>query len=179
MTQILPEQTNQYYEQFRGTGFPNGQNTMGVMSDCVIQYQLSSAQILAINTTPVVIVPNPITSLLGNLVPPNGYLFVPEMVTAEYIFGGTAYTANGTNPALVIQYTGQATTLLSILGTGLLTAAVNTQVTIPQSAAGNLALSASANLGFQVNIGGTVSPSFTLGNGTCVLTLLYNIVCLF
>src|SRR5882724_383055 len=120
MSQVLPEQLNQLWEQFALSGWPNG-TIEGTVPRLGVTYQLSSAQLLALQTTAVLLVPPPITSGLGNLVPPAGYAFVPTSLRAEYVFptAGTAYTIGNADNAFQIEYVGKTTALLSMTVTGL------------------------------------------------------------
>lgn len=176
---ISPETTNQNFAQFDFSGFPNGINNMGLASDCAVTYLLTSAQLLALQTTAVQLVAPPVTSGLGNLVPPGGFLYVPSALTAQYKFGGTAYTIGNANNAFQIEYTGQATALLSLLATGLVDQAVGKVATNVESATGAIiSATAAANLGLEVKLTGT-TPALTLGNGTLYLNLLYNVIALY
>lgn len=176
---VSPEVLAPYWEQFQFSGIPNGSAQMGIASDCAVVYQLTSAQLLALNTTAVQLVTAPITAGLPSyLVPPRGYLYVPTTLTLEYLFGGTAYTIGGTSPVIQIEYTGKAVNLISVSPTGLVDQAANTQTTNLAPATGAIAsLANSANLGLEVKLGGT-TPTLTLGNGTVNLYMLYNVYAL-
>jgi hypothetical protein len=101
-------------------------------------------------------------------------LYVPTGLTAEYVFGGTAYTIAGTTPVIQIEYTGKAVNLLSISPTGLVDQAVNTAGSTFAATSPLVALTNAANLGLEVKLGGT-SPLLTLGNGTLTLHVVYNV----
>lgn len=176
---ISVETQNQWWEQFQFSTITNGASNMGVPSDCAVVYQFTSAQLLALNTTAVQIVAPPITTGLGNLIPPGGYIYVPTTMTCQYKFGGTAYTIGGTTPVIQVEYTGQATALISMTPTGLLDQAVGKVATNVVATTGPiLTTTAGANLGLEVKLGGT-TPTLTLGNGTMNLFLLYNVYALY
>ena len=180
MSQIVPEALNQFWEQFNLTGYPNG-TIEGTIPRCGVTYQLSSAQLLALQTTAVLLVPPPITpSGLGNLVPPAGYAYIPTSLRAEYVFKTTAYTIANADNALQIEYVGKTTALLSILATGLVDQTASTITLAPATPTPNLqiAVTDAANLGLEVKLAGT-TPALTLGLGSLYLTLGYTIMPLF
>jgi hypothetical protein len=171
---LSPESYNQFWQQFALDG-SDGIVIGTVASDLSVSTILTSAQLLVLQTTAVQLVAPPTTTGQGNLIPPNGYLYVPTTLTLEYRFGGTAYTIGGTAPAFQIEYTGKTTNLLSMLATGLVDQAANTQATNVVASTGPIiSLANSANLGLEVKLAGT-TPTLTLGNGTVVLNLLYNL----
>jgi hypothetical protein len=175
---VSPELLNLYWQQFGFTGFPNSSVNGVIASDVSVAVQLTSAQLLALNTTAVQLVAPPVTSGGTISVPPRGFLYVPTTLTLEYLFGGTAYTIGGTSPVIQIEYTGKAVNLLSVSPTGLVDQAVNTQTTNLAAGTGPVAaLANSANLGLEVKLGGT-TPTLTLGNGTVNLYMLYNVYAL-
>jgi hypothetical protein len=172
---ISPEQLNPYFQQFTADGFPAGVNNSGVMSDCAVIMPLTSAQLLALNSTAVQLVAPPtVAGIPSYLIPPTGYLYVPTTMTLQYKYGGTAYTIGGTTPVFQIEYTGKTTSLLSQTPTGLVDQTADTFVTTNLTAGPIISAANSKNLGLEVKLGGT-TPSLTLGNGTVTLTLLYNI----
>lgn len=172
---ISPEALMQFWQQFQLQGYPNGVVQGTIASDLSVSLLLSSAQLLALNTTAVQLVAPPVTSGGTISLPPRGFLFVPTTLTLEYIFGGTAYTIAGTTPVIQVEYTGKAVSLVSVSPTGLVDQAVNTQTTNLAPATGPIAsLANSANLGLEVKLGGT-TPSLTLGNGTVWVHMLYNL----
>ena len=176
---ISPETTNQMFEQFDLSGYPNGINCMGLPSDMAVTYLLTSAQLLAIGTTAVQLVAPPTTTLLGNLIPPGGYLYVPSTLTMEYKFGGTAYTVGGTTPSFQVEYTGQSVALISMLAAGLVDQAVSKVATNFAPATGPIiANTLAANLGLEVKLVGGAA-ALTLGNGVVYLNMLYNLVALY
>jgi len=129
-------------------------------------YQLSSAQLLALQTTAVQIVN----------APGAGYALIPDSITAQYKFGATAYTIANADNAFQIEYTGKTTSLVNVLATGLVDQTVNEiRTNWPAVAGQDIAQTNEANLGLEVKLIGT-TPALTLGDGTVVLTLRY-IVC--
>lgn len=175
---ISPEVAATWWEQFQFTPMPNGIANMGIATDCAVVMQLTPAQLLALQTTPVQLVAAPTVTGLGNLVPPNGYLYVPTALTIEYKFGGTAYTIGNADNIFRIEYTGKTTSLLSMLATGLVDQAANTQATNLSPATGPIiSLANSANLGLEVKLAGT-TPALTLGNGNVFLNMVYNVIAL-
>jgi len=175
---LSPEVTNQYFQQFTADSSPTGSNIGGVMSDCAVIYQLTSAQLLALNSTAVQLVAPPtVAGIPSYMYPPAGYLYIPTTLTLKYVYGTTAYTIAGTSPVIQIEYTGQTTSLLNISPTGLVDQTANKIATVALQSNASTTLSTIANLGLEVKLGGT-TPSLTLGNGTVTLTLLYNIILL-
>jgi hypothetical protein len=177
MTAISNSTLNPWLSQFQLTGFPNGIDHHG-SSLIGLSYQVTSAQLLALNTTAISLVPAPNTSALIST-PPNGYVYAPIRALAEYVAGTTAYTLAGTSPALTVVYHGQTTALLNLLVTGFLNETTNEVLyTNAVSPSGPFAFSACQNLGLDLILGGTGSPALTLGNGLVNLYLLYGVFCL-
>lgn len=175
---VSPEALNQYWEQFQFSSLPNGCAMMAIASDCGVVYQLTSAQLLALNTTAVQPVSAPVTTGLGNLVPPRGFLYVPTTLMLEYLYNTTAYTISGTSPVFQVEYTGKSTALITMSPTGLVDQTANTAAQNSAAVTGPVtALSNSANLGLELKLGGT-TPQLTVGNGTVNLYLLYNVYAL-
>lgn len=176
---VSPETLNKYWEQFQLSGFPNG-TIDGTYAFLGIRYILTSAQLLALQTTAVQLVAPPVTSLLGNAVPPAGFAFIPTSLRAEYKFATTAYTIANADNALQIEYTGKTTALLSMTVTGLVDQTASTVALTPGTQTANLKISVAncANLGLEVKLVGT-TPALTLGDGTVHLSLGYNILPLF
>lgn len=176
---LSPEQLSQYFQQFSADGFPSGMVNCGVMSDCAAVYQLSNAQLLALAATPVqILAPPQVTGLPSYLVPPNGFLYVPTTLTLQNKFGGTVFTIGNANNILQLEYTGQATSMLSILATGILDQNTNKLGTNLSAATGPIVAPATGvNLGLEVKLTGT-TPALTLGTGTAILTVLFNIYAL-
>jgi hypothetical protein len=171
---VSPEVFAPYWNQFQFAGQPNGVAMMGIATDCAVVYQLTSAQLLALNSTAVQLVAAPVTAGLPSyLVPPRGFLYVPTQLSLEYIYGTTAYTIGGTSPVIQIEYTGKAGNLISLTPTGLVDQTVNMVSSVATVLITPTALTNAANLGLEVKLGGT-TPTLTLGNGTVNLYLVYN-----
>jgi hypothetical protein len=174
---LSPEILGPYWDQYQFSESVNGTALMGIATDCAVVYQLTTAQLLALNATAVQLVAPPVVPGGGiptYLAPPAGYLYVPTTMTLAYKFGGTAFTIGGTTPVFQIEYTGKAVSLLSMTPTGLVDQAVNTLATNFAAATGPvLANTNCANLGLEIKLGGT-APLLTLGTGTVLVSLIYN-----
>lgn len=169
----------QFWEQFLFTGNPNGTVMGTIASDIGVSFLLTSAQLLALQTTAVQLVAPPVITGGTISVPLNGFLYVPTYLTAEFVKNTTAYTIGNADNAFQIEYTGKTTSLVSMTVTGLVDQAANTQATAAVVVAGpKISLANSANLGLEVKLAGT-TPALTLGNGTVYLNLLYNVIALF
>lgn len=167
----------QFWQQF-GLDISDGTVIGTVASDMSVSYALTNAQLLALNATAVQLVAPPITTGLGNLIPPNGYLYVPTSLTVEYRFLTAGFTLGNADNRLQIEYTGQAVNMLSMLATGLLTLGSNAVATNAIGAVGPITtLATSANLGLEVKLAGT-TPGLTVGAGSAVIHMLYNIYAL-
>jgi len=177
MAAVLPDSLSKYWEQFRLTGFPNG-TIDGCTARQGIRYILSSAQLLALQTTAVTLVPAPVTTG-GIPVPPAGFVFVPTALRAEYVYNSTAYTIANADNAFQIEYVGKTTALLNMTVTGLVDQTASTfagaATTIGTS---KISVANCANLGLEIKLIGT-GAALTLGNGTVHLGLDYTIVPLF
>jgi len=177
MTQYANSTFSQWLDQFRLTGFPNGIETQGVGVGAV-SYQLTSAQLLALQTTAVTLVPSPVTGG-GISTPPTGFLLYPTALTAEYVYNSTAYTIANSDNAFQIEHVGKSTALLSLLVTGLVDQTANTIASnLPTTPGSKIATTNCANLGLEVKLIGTTA-ALTLGNGTVNLYMEYSIICLF
>lgn len=157
------------------TSWPSGLviSGIGVNAICVT---LTSAQLLNLQNVAVQLANAP-----G--LPPKGFgsslVLVPIQMYLQYLFGGTAYTIGNADNRFQIEYTGKAVNLLSGLATGLVDQAANTVQgpdTPPVAGIINPQVNA-ANLGLEVKLAGT-TPALTLGTGTLVLTLEYEIIVL-
>lgn len=176
---LSPEALNQFWQQFQLAGYPNGIVQGTIASDLSVTLQLTTAQLLALQTTAVQLVAAPVTSGGTISLPPGGFLYVPTTLTADYDFEGTAFTIGNADNAFQIEYTGKSTSLLSMTVTGLVDQVADTVATNFAAATGTkFALTNAANLGLEVKLVGT-TPALTLGNGNVYLNLLYNVYCLF
>ncbi len=155
------------------TAFPGGIVIGGVMRGSVA-ITLTSAQLLALNVTPIQVLNAP-----G--LPPKGFgtsmVINPVRLFADYVFGGTAYTLGNADNVVRLEYTGQAASLIQIPASGLLTAAVNAFSSNSPQATQNIARTAGANLGLEAKVTGTAA-ALTLGNGTLTITLEYEVLVL-
>jgi hypothetical protein len=157
------------------TQFPNGINSskrpvMGSVKS------ITTAQLLALQTTAIVIEPSPsIVSVTGSV----QLVLQLERVSVEYIFpvGGTAFTLGNANNALQIEYVGKTTALATVAAAGLLDQTASTFVSVAPNAAGNIALANCQNLGFEVKLVGT-TPALTLGTGAIKIILDWTIISL-
>jgi hypothetical protein len=155
------------------TNFPSGVNSRKrpVMGSAVI---ITSAQLLALQTTAIVIEPSPSTVAVAGKV---NLLLVVEGMTLEYIFNSIAYTIGNANNAFQLEYIGKAVALASANATGLVDQGASSNVSVLASAAGNLSNANSANLGFELKLIGT-TPALTLGNGTLKVVVRWSVVAL-
>jgi hypothetical protein len=153
------------------TQFQSGINSRlrPVMGSAVV---LTSAQLLALQTTAVVIEPSPSTVAVTGSVK---LLLVPESMTLEYIFNSVAYTIGNANNAFQLEYIGKTTALASANATGLVDQSASSNVSVLASAAGNLSNANSVNLGFELKLVGT-TPALTLGNGTLKVVVRWSMV---
>jgi hypothetical protein len=154
------------YPNYELTGYPNGIDTSTIPM-LGLKLTLTSAQLKAIQTTPVLIIPGP--NFANNAV-------VLKRATLQYKFGTTAYTiANGDN-AFRFEYVGKTTSLLSFLATGLVDQTANTVVSSAALAAGNIAQANMANLGIELKLAIGTTPALTLGDGTVKITVEYTLI---
>jgi hypothetical protein len=162
---------NLYLPPYHLTQFQNGINSskrpvMGSVKS------LTSVNLLALQTTAVVIEPSPSTvSVTGSV----ALVLQLERVSALYIAGTTPFTLGNANNAFQIEYVGKAVALATIPAAGLADQSVSTYVSVAPVAAGNLALTNVQNLGFEVKLVGT-TPALTLGNGTVKFILDWTII---
>jgi hypothetical protein len=154
------------------TNFPSGVNSKKrpVMGSAVV---LTSAQLLALQTTPVTIEPSPSTLAVAGKVTIG---LVLERMTLEYVFNSVAYTITGTSN-FVIEYIGKTTALATASATGLVDQSASTFVSVAALNAGNIPVANVLNLGFEMKLTGT-TPALTLGNGTLKVVLDWTMVIL-
>lgn len=168
-----PWDSQEFYFYPQPTSYVGGVVIGGVMSGAV-SITLTSAQLLALAATPIQILNAP-----G--LPPKGFgtslVILPEIMIADYVFGGTAYTLGNADNVVRLEYTGQAASLIQAPANGLLTAGVNTFSLNQAAVSQNIARTAAVNLGIEAKVTGT-TPGLTLGNGTLTLTLQYYIAIL-
>ena len=151
------------------TQFPFGLSSMGVPA-MGVQFTLTSAQLKALQTTAVVIFPSPSTVQIDGTV--NIVLF-PKRLSVEYKFLTTAYTLGNADNAFQLEYVGKAVALATVPAAGLVDQVANRFVTVGPVAVGNEALTACANLGFELKLVGT-TPALTLGLGSLSVSLEFS-----
>jgi hypothetical protein len=133
-----------------------------------VVYLLSSAQLLALQTTAIQL----LNALGAN------WAYLPTSMSVQYKFNTTAYTIANADNRFQIEYTGKSVNLLSTLATGLVDQVVNEVVTARPAVVGAIfAQTNMANLGLELKLAGT-TPALTLGDGTVVVTLGYEILVL-
>jgi len=150
------------------TQFQNGIASMGI-PQMGATLTLTSAQLKALQTTPVTIFPSPSTVQIDGKV---NIGLIPERISAQYKFVTTAYTLGNADNAFRLEYIGKAVALASIPAAGLVDQAASTFNTIGAIALGNEALTAFANLGFELKLVGT-APALTLGDGLLEIQLKF------
>jgi hypothetical protein len=151
------------------TQFQNGLNIMGVPA-MGAQLTLTSAQLKALQTTAVVLFPSPSTVQIDGVV--NIVLF-PKRLSVEYKFGTVAYTLGNADNAFQLEYVGKAVALATVPAAGLVDQVASRFVTVGPVAVGNEALTACANLGFELKLVGT-TPALTLGDGLLAVSLEFS-----
>jgi hypothetical protein len=167
---------------YDGSNFPDSANSVTPVTPSVFKhgivasgkfiaqvvYQLTSAQLLALQTTAIQLV-----GAFGA-----GWALLPTSMSVQYKFGATAYTIANADNRFQIEYTGKTVNLLSTLATGLVDQVVNEIVTARPAVVGAIvAQTNAANLGLELKLAGT-TPALTLGDGTVVVTLGYEVLVL-
>lgn len=142
-----------------------GGNGSGIGSVKVV---LSTAQLLALQTTAVALLP----------APGAGLMLVPLSQTMQYKFNTTAYTLGNADNKLTTEYTGKTTALIAIAAAGLIDQTASQTISnAPAVAKAAITQANSANLGLEVKATGT-TPAFTLGDGSVTVTTQYATVVL-
>ena len=152
---------------YQPTALPYGVASGGLVNVQAV-YLLTTANLLGLPATKIQLVAAPGTN----------YALVVDVMTLQYKFGGTAFTIGNANNAFSVEYTGKAVNLISFNATGLVDQAANTiGTTWPAVAGQDIAQTNEANLGLELTLTGT-TPALTLGNGSVVLTLQYELLVL-
>ena len=128
---------------------------------------ITSAQLLAIQTTAIGLVP----------APPMGFFLVARKLVLQYKFVATHYTIANADNAFRLQYTGKTVALIGPLVTGLMDQIVDT--TISQGPAVAQAAIARTNveaLGLELKLATGTGPVLTVGDGLLYVTLFYDTV---
>lgn len=144
-------------------GVPGPQNVF------IVTVTLTAAQLLALNTTPILIVPAPGA---GNIIFPQSFML-------EYLYGGTAYHTPLTTNNAFFGWVGQAINSIdspiAFTGWGVfIETALSCLAFGPTGNAANVGinLANAENKGLQFG----VPNALTLGNGTLKVTLVYSII---
>lgn len=143
--------------------FPTGQ-VQGIASpDMQMRYVLTSAQLLALRTTPVSIIPAP---------GPGKYIQVESMIMRS-VFGGTAYTLNAGTLKMFQGPVANAKALTADQS-ALLTAVANSTnlniAVVPLTA-----LTDPQIINTDIEMGNDGTANYTLGNGTVIVYVNYEI----
>jgi len=170
MSALDPYVIGQGFPAYTLTGFPNGVCSMGFPA-LGVTYVLTTAQLLALQTTAVTLVAAPgATNIL-----------IPDAITLKYKFGTTAFTIGNADNYFRISYHGKTTNLFpstgagSMLATGLVDQTASTILSVRPSNAGAIAETNCANLGLDIQLEGT-TPALTLGDGSLHISLRYSAV---
>ena len=125
---------------------------------------ISSAQLLALQTTPAVVLVSPGANVI----------LIPQVVTLVYFYGGTAYTITGGDTFLYIGWGSNPTTDYAcndFFDTGFLDQ-TSSQLQADAVISGNVPLTSA--LGQPITLG--IKDSLTLGNGTMSVTMSYQVL---
>jgi len=162
---IFPQDLTKNPSQLSPTAFPFGTLNSGELN-LQVAYQLTTAQLLALQTTAVQLVSAP------------GLLFalMPKFMSVQYKFGGTAFTIGNADNAFQVEYTGKTTNLVKTNATGLVDQGSDQIIDAAISDAGSvIARTNRENLGLEVKLTGT-TPALTLGNGSVIINLNYDVL---
>lgn len=162
-----PDSLNYYTNSITPSVFKHGVVAQGKFIGQVA-YILSSAQLLALQTTAIQLL-----NALGS-----NWALYPTSLALQYRYGTTAYTIANSDNRFQIEYTGKSVNLLSSLATGLVDQTANEIVIAKPAVVGAIfAQTNMANLGIELKLAGT-TPALTVGDGTVVVTLGYEILVL-
>jgi len=162
--------TEQDTAQLVGPQGPQGmQGIPGPQNVFISTVALTSAQLLALATIPILIAP----------APGAGKYLYPISFTLEYLFGGTAYHTPATTNNAFFNWIGQAINSadapIAFTGWGVFiekTASVLAFGPVGNAANTGIVLANATNQGLQFGI----PSALTLGNGTLTVTLVYSIL---
>jgi hypothetical protein len=129
-----------------------------------VKVLLTAAQLNAIKTTPINLVPAP---------GPNRYLQVLG-ITARYLFGTTAFTLNAGTLKLFMGAVASAKALTADMS-ALLTQVVNA-TTIGQAVLGLATLTDAQAINVSIQIGNDGAANYTLGDGTVEFIVIFEVV---
>lgn len=126
---------------------------------------LSSAQLLALKTTPMQLIPAPAA----------GYVTIIEAINLRYLFGGTAYTLNAGTLKLFYGPVANAKALTADQAALLTGGANGTVLGILATAVGTAAapLTDAQALAQAIFLGNDGTANYTLGNGTLEVEVFY------
>jgi hypothetical protein len=144
---------------------PGGQLPPGISLSQRAVITLTSAQLLAIQTTAVQVLP----------APPPGYAIILRNAMFNYVYGTTAYTIGNANNVLQFEYTGKSTSLLQASVTGLADQTANGLIAGSSPLTTELASTAVTGLGLEIKLTGS-SAALTLGNGTIAVIFDYSLL---
>lgn len=153
------------YDDVSGLLLVNGAPLPASANLQVAQITLTAAQMLALRATPIQIVPAPLANQYVNIVD----------AFAEYVFNTTGYTiGSGGHIDFVI---GTQDSKFGFVATGFIDQTASmTQKVVPDATP---ALLTKANTAGQaVSIKNIGSAEYTLGDGSVVVTLMYNLITL-
>src|SRR5229473_1105268 len=122
---IFPMDLSKNPSQLTPTAFPAGIMASGRFP-LRTTYQLSSAELKALQTTAIQLAPAPGV----------GFALVAKSMVLQYKFLTTAYTIGNADNIFQIEYTGKTTNVLSTLATGLVDQVVNKIVDAHKAVAG-------------------------------------------
>ena len=131
---------------------------------CVSRVLVTSAQLLALKTTPLNIIPAPAT----------GFMNMVEQFIFRYTFGGTAYTLNAGNLEVFYGPSANAKNLVGDQSALLTQGANSTSVGVP--ALGVATLTDAQSLAQPIVLANTGTANYTLGNGTLEVVTIFSIV---
>lgn len=137
-------------------------NVIGIIRAVVV---LTSAQLKALQTTGILIVP----------AAPAGYGNVLGGVIFNYKYGATAYTLGNADNVIQLEYVGQTTSLLKAACAGLVDQTSNKFIPGSSGLTTVLASSVALAVGIEAKLTGTAA-ALTLGDGTVTVVAEYKVV---